>query len=209
MPQADLKLPDGCHPAAIRDSRQIGSITADAFRHDPFNTWLFGRFGAMNAAFRTLARHVYVPRGVSYRLADEAAAMWMMPGGDIDLPGRILPLLALNLKLRGSAGVMGRIEATTQAMKTNHPAKPHAYLFTIGVRAGSRGKGLGRVLMRPMLDHLDRASIPAYLENSNPDNTRFYRSFGFEHRKLIYAADGAPPLEAMWREPQGFERPSG
>ena len=51
------------------------------------------------------------------------------------------------------------------------------------------------------LDAADRAGVPCYLENSNPANTGFYRSRGFERMKLFEPRPGAPPMEAMWREP--------
>ncbi len=198
-----LKLPQGVFLAEKRDAAQLGEITADAFQEDPFNLWLFGKFGAMEMTFRTLAKHVYTPRGVCYRLGNMAAAMWMMPGGKLDIPMHALPAFGAKLLLQGSAGIMARAEAATEAMDRHHPATPHAYLFTIGVRQAERGQGLGRVLMQPMLDKLDAEKTPAYLENSNPANARFYESFGFKHREFIHAVPDAPPLQAMWREPRG------
>ena len=44
--------------------------------------------------------------------------------------------------------------------------------------------------------------MPCYLENSNPANTGFYMSHGFERMKLFEPGSGAPALEAMWREPR-------
>ena len=76
------------------------------------------------------------------------------------------------------------------------------YLFTIGTRKAARGKGLGKALIRPVLEACDREGLSAYLENSNPDNTGFYMSHGFEHMKLFEVGEGAPPLEAMWRKPR-------
>ncbi len=198
-----LELPEGVFLAGKREATQIGDITADAFQNDPFNLWLFGKFGAMEMTFRTLAKHVYVPRGVCYHLGNKAAAMWMMPGGKLDIPMHALPAFGVKLVLQGSAGVMARADAATEAMEKHHPAEPHAYLFTIGVRQAERGHGLGRVLMQPMLDKLDTDGTPAYLENSNPANVQFYESFGFKHREYIHAVPDAPPLQAMWREPLG------
>ncbi len=203
MTSNGLQLPHGVILAGKREAVQIGDITADAFQNDPFNLWLFGKFGAMEMTFRTLAKHVYVPRGVCHRLGDKAAAMWMMPGGKLDIPMHALPAFGAKLVLKGSAGIMGRVYAATEAMNKHHPAEPHAYLFTIGVRQSDRGRGLGRVLMQPMLDKLDADGTPAYLENSNPANVRFYGSFGFKHLEFIHATPDAPPLQAMWRKPHG------
>ncbi len=100
-----LKLPQGVFLAEKRDAAQLGEITADAFQEDPFNLWLFGNFGAMEMTFRTLAKHVYTPRGVCYRLGNMAAAMWMMAGGKLDIPMHALPAFGAKLLLQGSAGV--------------------------------------------------------------------------------------------------------
>ncbi|WP_198152580.1 GNAT family N-acetyltransferase [Tsuneonella dongtanensis] len=198
----DIDLGGTLTRASRHDARQVGEITADAFRDDPFNRWLLGTQAGIRGVFVPLARHVYVPNGFSYRLGDEGAAMWMFPGGDDRLGFLALQKLRFNALFRASNGAIGRIEHAVAAMEAAHPAFDHAYLFTIGVRARSQGKGLGRRLMSPVLEACDRAGLPAYLENSNPRNHGFYRSCGFEHVQWIEAEPGAPPLEAMLRQPR-------
>lgn len=187
--------------ALRNEADHIADITADAFRNDPFNRWLFGNFEAMGIAFRGLARHIYTTRGFCYRLGDEGAAMWMLPGGDTSLPLAALPAM-LRSVMASSHGGATRIRRTTEAMERHHPQFAHAYLFTIGVRPAAQGKGMGGKLFRPVLDACDRAGMPAYLENSNPDNTSFYRAQGFERVTMIEPMKGCPPLEAMLREPR-------
>lgn len=185
--------------AGPADAGRIAQITADAFRDDPFNRWLFGSFSGMAGVFGALARHVYTPRGFCYRLGDRGAAMWMLPGGDTAPPLRALPALYAAVLLRSSWGAKRRTDAAVAGMTRHHPTFPHVYLFTIGVRPSSRGKGFGRTLIQPVLDAADKAGLPAYLENSNPANCGFYGSCGFERVSMIEAAPGAPPLEAMIR----------
>jgi ribosomal protein S18 acetylase RimI-like enzyme len=202
MDARDIELGPDLIPAARRDARQVGEITADAFRDDPFNRWLIGTQAGIRGVFVPLARHVYVPKGFSYRLGDEGAAMWMLPGGDDSLSFLALNSLRWNAIFRASRGAIGRIEHAVAAMQAAHPDVPHAYLFTIGVRPRSRGKGLGRTLIAPVLAACDRLGLPAYLENSNPANRGFYRACGFERTQMIEAEPGAPPLEAMLRQPR-------
>jgi ribosomal protein S18 acetylase RimI-like enzyme len=180
----------------------VARITADAFRDDPFNRWLFGSYAGMSGVFGALARHVYTTRGFCYRLGDEGAAMWMMPGGDAEPPLRALPALYGAVLFRSSWGAKRRTDATVAAMARHHPEFPHAYLFTIGVRPHARGQGNGHRLIKPVLDACDRAGLPAYLENSNPANCGFYGSSGFERMAMIEVMPGAPPLEAMLRQPR-------
>jgi len=49
------------------------------------------------------------------------------------------------------------------------------------------------------LKRVDEQGVPAYLENSNPRNTKLYERVGFVTRGSI-APPGAPPLVAMWRD---------
>lgn len=202
MQPGDIALPPELTRASAGDARQVGAITADAFRDDPFNRWLFGTQAAIEGVFGSLARHVYVPRGFSYRLGDEGAAMWMLPGGDSEPPLAALPSLYWAVLMRGSRGARRRADHAVAAMDAAHPTYPHAYLFTIGVRPRSRGKGLGRTLIAPVLAACDRLGLPAYLENSNPANRGFYGANGFERIGMIEAEPGAPPLEAMVRQPR-------
>lgn len=188
--------------ATRHDARQVGDITADAFRDDPFNNWLLGTQAGIRGVFVPLAQHVYVPKGFSYRIDDEGAAMWMLPGQDDSMGFWALKKLQFNAVFRASKGAIGRIDKTVAAMDAAHPTFPHAYLFTIGVRKRSRGKGLGRTLIAPVLAACDRSGLPAYLENSSPANRGFYHASGFEHLGWIDVGMGAPPLEAMLRQPR-------
>lgn len=202
MKASDIELGRDLLRAGRSDARQVGEITADAFRDDPFNQWLLGTQPAIAGVFGALARHVYVPRGFSYRLGDEGAAMWMLPGGDGEPPLGALPALYWSVMMRARRGAKSRVDHAVTAMSAAHPAFPHAYLFTIGVRPHAQGKGLGRRLIAPVLEACDRLGLPAYLENSNPANCEFYGSCGFERAAMIDVEPGAPPLEAMLRRPR-------
>jgi len=201
----DIRLPEGMRAARREDWRQMGAITAEAFREDPVNTWIFGEPAAMLPAFSVLARSVYLPRGVCHLAGDAGATMWCHSSANRELP--LIPMMQLVVTImgKGTKGAAKRGLGASAAMAREHPAAPHLYLFTIGTRSASRGKGLGKRLMAPMLDAADRAGLPCYLENSNPANTGFYRSCGFEHVKFFEPGPGGPPLEAMWREPRRRE----
>lgn len=202
MDFAAIDLGDRLTRVGPQDAAQLAEITADAFRDDPFNAWLFGKYEGMAGVFAAHARHVYVPRGFCYRLGDHGATMWMLPGGDLKPPLAALPALYSAVLLRSSWGPKRRTDAAVAGMARHHPTFEHVYLFTIGVRPGARGQGHGRILIQPVLDACDRAGLPAYLENSNPANRGFYGSCGFERTAMIEVAPGAPPLEAMVRQPK-------
>jgi ribosomal protein S18 acetylase RimI-like enzyme len=198
----DFELPEGMRAATRQDWRQVGAITAEAFEEDPVNLWIFGNTAAMAPVFRTLARSVYLPRGFCHLSGDTGATMWCHSSADRELPFLGLMGLVAAITTKGTRGAAKRGLTAAETMAKEHPKAPHLYLFTIGTRKAARGKGLGKTLMAPVLAAADRDGLPCYLENSNPANTGFYRSRGFEQIKVFAAGPGGPPLEAMWREPR-------
>ena len=203
MDASDIELPEGFTRAQGRNSYQVGEITGDAFRHDPFNAWLFGNFRAIRALFHAQARRIYVPRGFSYSMGDEGAAMWMLPGGDSTLRFMDYAAIVLPALFYCGPGALRRAIKTGEAMERQHPDFEHAYLFSVGCRQEHQGKGLGRKLIQPVLDACDRKGVIAYLENSNPANEGFYRSCGFEpYGDPIHPEPGSPALVPMMRQPR-------
>lgn len=197
----DINLPDSLRTAARSDWKQLASITAEAFAEDPVNLWIFGNTQTMPPVFGTLARNIYLPGGICHLHGDSGATMWAHSSVSRELGTLATMRLVWALTMKGEKGAARRGLGAGEAMDREHPKTPHMYLFTIGTRKAARGQGIGKQLMQPMLDAADRASLPCYLENSNPANTGFYMSHGFERMKLFEVGTGSPPLEAMWREP--------
>ena len=203
MKAYDIVLGKGLVRAGPREHRKLGEITAEAFRNDPFNAWLFGSFGGIRQLFHLQARRIYAPRGYCYTLGDEGACMWMLPGGDASFSGMDYASFAARTLLTSGPAAIRRGIRTGEAMEKRHPQFDHAYLFSIGVRPSAQGKGLGRKLIQPVLDACDRTGTIAYLENSNPANTGFYASCGFENLgEAIHPEPDSPPLQPMVRQPR-------
>ncbi|WP_339691043.1 GNAT family N-acetyltransferase [uncultured Parasphingorhabdus sp.] len=203
---SDIEPAQGIETVGRESVPALAAITADAFRDDPFNSWLFGGFDPMQRTFANLARHIYTPNGFCQILNEDgegrAAAMWLMPGdkADATLGGTLQTYWGLFAS--GGLGALQRGKAAGDAMAKHHITEPHAYLFTVGVAGAGRGRGLGRRLVEPVLQACDRSGTTAYLENSNPANRRFYASLGFERVELFHARPDSPPLEAMQRLPR-------
>lgn len=198
----EIRLPPGLRQAVPDDAELLAEITADAFRDDPFNKWLFGGQEPMRRTFRTLARRVYLPRGVCHLADDVGAAMWLLPEASKDLPVLSIPRLLIELVATTDLDALRRIVKADREMGLRKPKPRHLYLFTVGVRDSARGTGLGRRLLAPSLDAADRAGLPTYLESSNPANHGFYASMGFETLEVFEPVENSPPVETMWREPQ-------
>ncbi|MCA8898510.1 MAG: GNAT family N-acetyltransferase [Hyphomonas sp.] len=202
----EIELPEGLRRAGVADWKQVGDITGEAFETDPVNLWIFGNTGPLRRTFSVLAQEIYLKHGICHLAGDGGATMWIESQNQKELG--LWPVLRLlpTLLLKGSSGALQRALKAADVMQENHPTDPHLYLFTIGTRKANRGKGLGKLMMRPMTAAADRADLPCYLENSNPMNTGFYNSNGFERMKLFEVGPGAPPMEAMWREPRNPQR---
>ena len=201
MTDLDIRLPEEMRRAGPSDWQTMGAITADAFQNDPVSSWIFDNTRAMAPIFGRQARYLYLPHGLCHLIEDVGATMWRLPGApkQPSLWGRLDIALTM-IRHAGIGGARRGLRAEAE-MTRKKPTEPHAYLFTIGVHSSGQGKGLGRRLLAPMLEALDRAGLPAYLENSNPRNHSFYAGHGFAHMEHFNPVPGAPPLEAMWREP--------
>lgn len=200
---SDIASVQGIDTVGTEKVTALANITADAFRDDPFNSWLFGGFEPMKRTFANLAQHIYAPNGFCQILNEDgegrAATMWLMPGDKPDATPMGMLKTYSGLFVSGGWGALMRGKAAGDAMAKHHPREPHAYLFTVGVASAGRGRGLGRKLIEPVLEACDRTGTMAYLENSNPANRRFYNSLGFERVELFHATPDSPPLEAVKR----------
>ena len=197
-----IDLPPAMRRAARQDWRAVGEIIGEAFRDDPVNRYLFGTAEGVRSAMMVLAHHVYVPVGESSLLDDKGATMWLPPGAAPKFGPWPQIVFALGQLRHGKRGAMKRALHLASLMEKHHPGEPHMSLFAIGTTVAARGQGVGKALMRPMLDACDRTGTPAYLENSNPANHGFYTSFGFEKVAEFEVGPDGPPMAPMWREPK-------
>ena len=91
--------------------------------------------------------------------------------------------------------------STIAAMEKHHPPEPpHWYLFFLGVAPHLRGQGVGSAILEATLKRVDDDRRPAYLDNSNPKNTRLYERAGFRVVSEYRARKDAPPIWGMWRD---------
>ena len=203
----DLELADGMMRAGATDWRQLGAITAEAFYEDPVNRWIFGTPETLDAAFPILARTHYLKHGLCHLIGDGGAAMWLPWGAPSEISLSATVQIAWALIATGSPGAIGRAWEAGARMQAHHPQQPHLYLFTLGTRLASRGKGIGKALLAPVLAECDRTGTSVYLENSNPVNEGFYQSHGFESQGHFPCGKDrvnqkAPLLQKMWRAPK-------
>lgn len=198
----NINLPTGITIASVRELDRLADITAEAFSEDPVNMWIFGSPRALKPAFRILAKANYLKHGFCHLFEDAGATMWI--DSERMHPPSKLSMLKFSwiLQRHASKGAMARAMAFDKAMTAHHPKSSHLYLFTIGTRKSARGSGVGKGLLRPVLEAADREGRACYLENTNPDNTGFYGAHGFKRIDVFDAGRDSPPMEAMWRDPR-------
>lgn len=191
--------------ASAADAPELSRLFAAAFVNDPVMDWVARRDAKRAVALEHFFFWLLTVRAVPFGevwMADGAAAIWLPPGVPATAGGLVeqLRLLPMFLGLCGVTRLL-RGQAIADAMEKHHPAEPHFYLAFVAVAPPLQGSGLGSAILAATLARPDSAGLPAYLENSNPKNTPLYARHGFATRANI-APPGAPPLLAMWRNPQ-------
>src|ERR1700750_2640647 len=180
--------------AKIADAPGLARLFAPAFTTDPLFDWI-ARPGTQRAAaleqfFLWLMRIRAIPFGEVWMSPDASASAAWLPPGAAATPGGLveqLRLMPLFVRLCGFPRLM-RGSAMADAMEKNHPHEPHFYLSFVAVAPRLQGLGLGGAILEATVKLADAAGVPAYLENSNPKNTRLYQRIGFAARQNI-----APP----------------
>lgn len=189
------------------DAAPIARLFAAAFQTDPVMDWV-ARPGAKRAAglerfFFWLLSMRAIPFGEVWMADDASAAAWLPPDAPASPGGFVeqIKLMPMFVRMCGFPR-LSRGSAMGAAMEKHHPHEPHFYLAFIATAPRFQGMGLGSAMMQATLKRVDETGAPAYLENSNPKNTRLYERSGFVRQKNI-APSGAPPLIGMWRKPYG------
>lgn len=97
-----------------------------------------------------------------------------------------------------------RLLTCLRCMETNHPAQPHMYLNTFGSDGDSQGHNIENSVIEKMIERLDKESIPAYVECTDPHNLPFYQNHGFEicQNPIKDLPKDCPDIISMWRNPR-------
>lgn len=190
------------------DHDAIIDLLTQAFADDPSMAWSFRADERRMEAYRSFmdfaVRQQCAPFNRIFASPDlKAIAVWLPPEGlgALDLgAGQILRLLPRLIAMSGWSRLR-RPLALAGAMDKHHPkTPPHWYLYFIGVHPDLKGRGVGSAMLAATLAEIDAERMPAYLDNTNPKNTRLYERHGFRVVSEYRATPDAPPLWGMWRE---------
>lgn len=189
-------------PAKVAD---LAESLAGAFYDDPLFSWLFPdasrRLTISRRGFDLYLRRVWLRHEETYTVGDSAGVCVWEPPGTWKLGAREqLSLLPVMLRVFGRN--LPRLLGTLNAVEKDHPEEPHYYLAFVGVEPESQGRGIGSIIMHPVLQRCDAEGVPAYLEASAPRNRALYERHGFEVTEEIKPGRGGPPMWRMWRDPR-------
>lgn len=182
-----------------REANAIATLTL-AFASDPANRWCWPATGDYLAAFpqfvRALGGRAFAT-GNAFEIADDAGvALWLPPDAEPD-EAELIDIIQRTVHASRRNDLFEMIRQMAQY----HPREPHWYLPLVGVEPQHQCRGLGALLLRPILRHCDDERLPAYLESTNPRNIAFYESLGFTSMGIIQAGT-SPEIVPMLREPQ-------
>jgi GNAT superfamily N-acetyltransferase len=188
--------------ASAGDIDLCTSIISPAMAHDPLWEHAFARPDARTVDHAAFWR-VFVEGALRYPYSwltsgGEATSIWIPPGGTEMTPEQEQHLAELAADQLGPAA--GDYRELLSGFEAAHPrAEPHYFLTLLATHPQHWGKGIGMRLLAHNLELVDAEHRPAYLESSNPANTRRYAAIGFEPcGEFRYPGEG-PAVTTMWR----------
>src|SRR5215208_2336262 len=181
--------------------REAARVLTDAFLHDP--AWVAIGPPSERARRRLLrrffgvalfeARHWGGPAWAATRGRAMLGVAVTFGAGEA-FPSPWASLLEAPLFLLAGRQTSQHAVQVGAAMARAHPRRPHLYLWFLAAHPGHQRRGVGRALMRRVLDEATDRGVPVYLETASPENLPYYRSFGFE----VTGEAALPGTSRMW-----------
>jgi GNAT superfamily N-acetyltransferase len=201
-------------PVDHLDAGEIGQashLLARAFAEDPIITHYLDDPVRRAVAFPAFFE------GVLEEMIPSAEVWACRSGGDLVgvagwlPPDPIEPDTAAAARAEGARQIVERVfpdEAAAlyggfDALSELHPADPHWYLGFVGIEPDLQGRGLGRELLKPVLNMADETGSNCYLETPFPGTHRFYEGLGFTRDSEHFVFSGAKSgVVTFIREPR-------
>jgi len=181
---------------------------AQSFQDDPVYKFIIPDDGRRARVLPLLFRrvlcygHLYGEIYTTRRI--EGVGCWLPPGGGKLTISRMIRTGMPFLPLRFGWTAFRRMQdvlAYGDELHENYAPTPHWYLWAIGVETSSRGKGIGGIVMQPVLTSASATGFPCYLETHNEVNVPFYLKHGFKVMCESKIPKRGLRVWAMLREP--------
>lgn len=170
---------------------QAAEVLGRAFHDDPMSRYLVPDdakrarllpiFFSIQVQYCLRYGEVYTNPGL------DGVACWLSPSNTVPTFGRLARVGVRSPGVRrvpcefGLSGLRRYLDAERYSGDIHRRAAPelHWYLWIIGVEPACQGKGIGGLLMQPVLARASAQGLPCYLETNNADNVPFYQKYGF------------------------------
>lgn len=188
--------------ALARDLPTVVDVWVDAFADDPYLRWIQpddAGWPAFGRSWMTFISDLTFQRGHTY-LADgeDVAVAWIPPDLALAGPEDISRGAAIIAEHAGDEAAEAALATILEARGHSIEA-PHWTLQYIGVRASSRGRGLGSTAVKPLLSTCDTERLPCGLVSTNPRNVAFYERLGFAVAGEVWTPGRSTALRPMHR----------
>ena len=170
------------------DVKAASLMFTRAFYNDPFSLYAFPDDKERNSKLiymNEMSLRYALRYGMAYTTSGryEGGAIWMPPGKwEMSIPG-ILLSGALSSIIKMGLKAELKMMPLDKFMEEKHKELvpfPHWYLALLGVDPQYQKQGYASLLLRGMLDQIDKQELPAYLETDSEKNYLMYQHFGFK-----------------------------
>ncbi len=199
-------------PLSKEEIDRAADVMASAFAADPLGSYLLpdtrNRLDVMRCFWREALRHSH-PYGRTYTTTPEiwGIASWLPPGVQRETFWSLWLSILQTLHRVGWRGTyrLFALMEFTEMLRARHCPSPHWYLDGLAVTPESQGRGIGSLLLQPVLDLADRGKQACCLYTSTERAVRFYQRQGFVVCEEACFQTVAPPLWLMVRSPKDFK----
>lgn len=183
---------------------QIANILTESFLDDPSFYFIFGdnhnQIIALNAFFEMIVTDA-VQRGEIMLAPDEqGVCIWYPAEVEIfnkQFENTVNKIINTISEIAGQESAK-RFEKVIEKVGENEPKQKHCEVFFIGLKPSARQQGIGKILLKPVLDYADTNQVGCYLVSSNPRNISFYIRHGFQEYCSIEISSSYS-MTGMWR----------
>ncbi len=166
--------------ATSSDVSVLSHVLARAFQHDPAHRWIFPAESAWaqnsHRRFEGLLKQALRQGIVTTTERLQGAALWISPQAR-QLLWEVLSGTMLTVRLVGFRTPL--VLQGLKAIEKTYPDSPHWCLPILGVDPGQQGRGIGSMLLQPVLKRCDAEQVVASLVSSKETNVSFYERQGF------------------------------
>lgn len=186
-------------------AKKVARILAESFIDDPSFKFTYGenvnKIQALDAFFKLLVEDVMQRGEIVVAPEDQGVCIWYPESVEIFNKQFEQILVDVASTVYHFAGEESgkRFEHLIHKMGEKEPEKTHCEVFFIGLKPEARGKGIGKNLIKPVLNYADTKQVGCYLVSSSSRNISFYERHGFQKYCPIKISDSYS-MTGMWRD---------